>query len=85
MDWNRIGENLWRNWKEKKSLALTPAADTKRSVRTSDTMPKPLLLLLVRQDDEKNMREFISEKTRALLICLIRFDNELQKCYNLVF
>ena len=32
--------------------------DIKRSVRTSDTVPKSLLLLLMRQGDEKNIREF---------------------------
>lgn len=30
----------------------------KESVRTSDTVPKSLLLLLLRQSDEKNIREF---------------------------
>jgi len=29
------------------------------------------------------MREFTSEETRALLISPIRFDNELQNCYNI--
>jgi len=32
--------------------------DMKRSVRTWDTVPKSLLLLLMRQGDEKNIREF---------------------------
>ena len=32
--------------------------DIKESVRTSDTVPKSLLLLLLRQSDEKNIREF---------------------------
>ncbi len=32
--------------------------DIKGSVRTSDTVPKSLLLLLLRQSDEKNIREF---------------------------
>jgi len=32
--------------------------DIKRSVRTSDAVPKSLLLLLIRQSDEKNIREF---------------------------
>jgi len=32
--------------------------DIKESVRTSDTVPKSLLLLLIRQSDEKNIREF---------------------------
>ena len=52
------------------------------SVRTSDTLSKSLLSLPFRQGDERNVREFISEETRALLISPIRFDNELQKCYN---
>jgi len=42
------------------------------------------LLLHFRQGDEKNIREFVREETRALLISPILFDNELQKCYNLV-
>ena len=25
----------------------------------------------------------MSEQTRTLLICLIRFDNELQRCYSM--
>jgi len=37
-------------------LKLPP--DIKRSVRISDTIPKSLLLLLIRQGDEKNIREF---------------------------
>jgi len=37
-------------------LKLPP--DIKRSVRTSDTVPKSLLLLLIRQGNEKNIREF---------------------------
>jgi len=32
--------------------------DIKESVRTSDTVPKSLLLLLIRQSDEKNIRGF---------------------------
>src|SRR6056297_3406346 len=32
--------------------------DIKESVRTSDTIPKSLLLLLLRQSDEKNIRTF---------------------------
>ena len=32
--------------------------DIKKSVRTSDTIPKSLLLLLLRQSDEKNIRTF---------------------------
>jgi ParB family transcriptional regulator, chromosome partitioning protein len=32
--------------------------DIKESVRTSDTVPKSLLLLLLRQSDEKNVKEF---------------------------
>jgi len=32
--------------------------DIKESVRTSDSVPKSLLLLLIRQSDEKNIREF---------------------------
>ncbi|MBU4362009.1 ParB/RepB/Spo0J family partition protein [bacterium] len=32
--------------------------DIKESVRTSDTVPKSLLLLLLRQSDEKNIKEF---------------------------
>ena len=32
--------------------------DIKESVRTSDTVPKSLLLLLIRQSDEKNIRSF---------------------------
>jgi len=32
--------------------------DIKESVRISDTVPKALLLLLIRQSDEKNIREF---------------------------
>jgi len=32
--------------------------DIKESVRTSDTVPKSLLLLLIRQSDEKNIKEF---------------------------
>ena len=35
--------------------------DIKRSVRTSDAFPKSLLLLLVRQGDEKNIREFCQQ------------------------
>jgi len=37
-------------------LKLPP--DIKRSVRSSDTVPKSLLLLLIRQGNEKNIREF---------------------------
>ena len=32
--------------------------DIKESVRTSGTVPKSLLLLLIRQSEEKNIREF---------------------------
>jgi len=35
--------------------------DIKQSVRTTDTMPKSLLLLLIRQSDEKNMRGFFNQ------------------------
>ena len=56
----------------------------RRSVPTSNSGSKSRPILLIRQDDEKNIRQFISEETRALLISLIRFDNELQKYYNLL-
>lgn len=43
--------------------------DIKRSVWTSDTVPKSLLLLLVRQGDEKNIREFYKQiKERRLTV-----------------
>jgi len=35
--------------------------DIKESVRTSDTVPKSLLLLLIRQGDGKNIREFYKQ------------------------
>ncbi|MDI9596061.1 MAG: ParB/RepB/Spo0J family partition protein [Atribacterota bacterium] len=35
--------------------------DIKKSVRTSDTIPKSLLLLLLRQSDEKNIRTFFNQ------------------------
>jgi len=35
--------------------------DIKESVRTSDTVPKSLLFLLIRQSDEKNIRGFYSQ------------------------
>ena len=35
--------------------------DIKESVRTSDTIPKSLLLLLLRQSDEKNIRTFYNQ------------------------
>jgi len=35
--------------------------DIKESVRTSDTVPKSLLLLLIRQSDEKNIRSFYGQ------------------------
>ena len=35
--------------------------DIKESVRTSDTVPKALLLLLIRQSDEKNIKEFYNQ------------------------
>ena len=35
--------------------------DIKESVRTSDTVPKSLLLLLIRQSDEKNIRGFYGQ------------------------
>jgi ParB family chromosome partitioning protein len=43
--------------------------DIKKSIRTSDTPPKSLLLLLVRQGDEKNIKEFYKQvKERRLTV-----------------
>jgi len=41
--------------------------DIKESVRTSDTVPKSLLLLLIRQSDEKNIREFYRQTKEGKL------------------
>lgn len=41
--------------------------DIKESVRTSDTVPKSLLLLLLRQSDEKNIREFYRQTKEGKL------------------
>ncbi len=41
--------------------------DIKESVRTSDTVPKSLLLLLLRQSDEKNIREFYRQTREGKL------------------
>jgi len=43
--------------------------DIKRDVRTSDAFPKSLLLLLIRQGNEKNIREFYKQiKERKLTV-----------------
>ena len=41
--------------------------DIKESVRTSDTVPKSLLLLLLRRSDEKNIREFYKQTKEGKL------------------
>src|SRR5665648_279122 len=41
--------------------------DIKESVRTSDTVPKSLLLLLLRKSDEKNIREFYRQTKEGKL------------------
>ncbi|MBE3089096.1 MAG: ParB/RepB/Spo0J family partition protein [Actinobacteria bacterium] len=41
--------------------------DIKESVRCSDTVPKSLLLLLLRQSDEKNIREFYRQTKEGKL------------------
>jgi len=41
--------------------------DIKESVRTSDTVPKSLLLLLLRRSDEKNIREFYRQTKEGKL------------------
>jgi ParB family chromosome partitioning protein len=41
--------------------------DIKESVRISDTVPKSLLLLLLRQSDEKNIREFYRQTKEGKL------------------